>query len=525
MGVCALVHLPGAREAALSARLSAIGCTRAGRWRTHCLYFKPKVAAAAPSADAAEIAPTPPLEPPLEEVCVLHYSERPEVYFVCRAGTVQERLGDLAGVEACTLGESTLGETHSQRLRITAEGAEFRFGDFIVRLGGLFLNASVGGTVVEAEYLPCSRAGCGEAVLKDFVALLLEGEAAGFVAGEAPRAAGLPRRFGRGHAALQFVRLLRGSRLVQLSSDGGEAEAELGRRYAASQQARKRLVEEEAVRVQGERRAVRVLVAGPPAAARRVLLLHGYGSKPETWAIVGALDRLAERGVRAVAPELPEISERAVGAEAAAETSDRRTFVARLLEALGWGDRKVAIVAASAGGSFATPYVLAPATHRNVSCYLSLAAQLDRSGDVAPRKSRPPTLLVWGALDNAFPSECLAAQQQYRFFAFGDVRNAREDPRRSQWVVLPGAPHAVHVASPERFCSMLLQLVLGTKSEREKVTVTAEWGDVVATVVPAGGEAESRSAVRGTVVASPAGGEAGSGGSVAQRGTKRERVS
>ncbi|EOD35471.1 hypothetical protein EMIHUDRAFT_201586 [Emiliania huxleyi CCMP1516] len=478
MGVCALVHLPGAREAALSARLSAIGCTRAGRWRTHCLYFKPKVAAAAPSADAAEIAPTPPLEPPLEEVCVLHYSERPEVYFVCRAGTVQERLGDLAGVEACTLGESTLGETHSQRLRITAEGAEFRFGDFIVRLGGLFLNASVGGTVVEAEYLPCSRAGCGEAVLKDF-----------------------------------------------LSSDGGEAEAELGRRYAASQQARKRLVEEEALRVQGERRAVRVLVAGPPAAARRVLLLHGYGSKPETWAIVGALDRLAERGVRAVAPELPEISERAVGAEAAAETSDRRTFVARLLEALGWGDRKVAIVAASAGGSFATPYVLAPATHRNVSCYLSLAAQLDRSGDVAPRKSRPPTLLVWGALDNAFPSECLAAQQQYRFFAFGDVRNAREDPRRSQWVVLPGAPHAVHVASPERFCSMLLQLVLGTKSEREKVTVTAEWGDVVATVVPAGGEAESRSAVRGTVVASPAGGEAGSGGSVAQRGTKRERVS
>ena len=53
--------------AALSARLSAIGCTRAGRWRTHCLYFKPKGAAAAPAADAAEIAPTPPLEPPLEE--------------------------------------------------------------------------------------------------------------------------------------------------------------------------------------------------------------------------------------------------------------------------------------------------------------------------------------------------------------------------------------------------------------------------------------------------------------------------
>jgi len=471
MGVCALVHVPGVREGALSARLSAAGCQRVGRWRTHCLYLKPKgdTPADALAVSKGGAVPQPQLEPPAEEVCVLQFSERPGSHFVVRGGDVRESAGDLAGAEV------SMRSSHTQRLRITAEGPEYLCGDFTVRIGGLFLNASVAGTIVEVEYLPCSLAGHAELVLRDFVAATLEAEASFLIESAAPRAEGLPRSFGRGHAALQFVRLLRSTKLVQLCPDVAEAQAELERVYREGHRAAGRLpederrlsgaaggvrpvggaVSEESVVVEGVAQPVRTLVAGPPHAAQRVLLLHGYGSGPSLWKLVGALDALAAAGVRAVAPELPGLAQRGAAAEApilhgsagqpevavdaagpagavgASSTVDRREFVARLLESLGWQDASVNIVAASAGGSFATPYVLSPKHFRHVAGYVSLAAALDQRGYVAPSLAQRKkgevgaesvrALLLWGALDNAFPPDSLAAQAQVDYNNTEDI--------------------------------------------------------------------------------------------------------
>eukprot|EP00967_Tisochrysis_lutea_P055531 scaffold69855_cov27-Tisochrysis_lutea.AAC.6 len=515
MGVCGLLHLSGSREAELSSKLNGVGCVRTRRWRTHCLYLKPKV-----DGPASE----PLLEPPLEEACLLHFSESfHSSHFVVSGGSVRQLNVELGSAEAA------MRATHTQRLRITAEGPEFRCGDFAVRVGGLFLNSNGSGTLVEVEYLPCTRAGMGESALREFIFALLDGETAAVIEDTAPRAEGLPLSFGRGHAAMQFVRLLRTTRLVQLAPDTAAARAELERNYnrrfglAAAERAEDKAaapdggvrvggtVSEATVSVEGLAHPVRILVAGPEHAARRVLLLHGYGSDAHEWRVVGALDALAAMGVRAIAPDLPVLcrhmrtmlAPKELGGVAGATAGsaepdasvdgvrsdsvpiDRRLFLSRLVSALGWGSSKLVVVAASAAGSYATPFVLSPQHFRSIAGYVSVAATFSRETYVPPtmadRKRKragaeaTPALLVWGTLDNAFPPVSLAAQAQARFF------------RRTKWMLLPGAAHECHVHTPDLFCRCLVEFVSGNNSSAKGIRqgqaesavqmVVADWSE------------------------------------------------
>ena len=86
---------------------------------------------------------------------------------------------------------------------VVAEGPALPCGDFVLRIGQLFLNASVSRTVVEVEYLPCSRAGAGSGLLREFVELL--GEQFDFLGLDQSYAdvPGLPAQFSRQHAALE----------------------------------------------------------------------------------------------------------------------------------------------------------------------------------------------------------------------------------------------------------------------------------------------------------------------------------
>jgi pimeloyl-ACP methyl ester carboxylesterase len=613
MGVCALAHVAGPREGALSARLSAIGCVRVGRWRTSCIYLKPRVetpADAAPAALKGKAVAQPPLEPPLDEMCLLGFSERAGSHFVVSGGQVRHVAGEPAATEA------SMRSTHAQRLRITAEGPEFRCGDFAVRLGGLFLNASVAGTVVEVEYLPCSIVGGAEPALREFMAAVLQGEASPLVeadaaapagaelsagdgadpsAGEAARAvdwsasgvgASEWRSFGRGEAAAMLVRLLRATRLVQLAPDTGAALAELERKYdarfagtageaggggvagggvgvyaaeagTAGAARGTGAVREVYLRVEGVMSPVRTLVAGPSGASRRVVLLHGFGGDADVWRLVGAMDALAAAGVRAVAPDLPGLCRRGTeggegsgvggggengsgvgasgesGARAEADgeggaceagracapeavvssseqgdpeepppaaapaaaqprappappPGDRSLFLARLVASLGWSSSKIVLVAASAAGSFATPYLLSPRYFRSVAGFVSVAAGFDcgsyKPPTAAERKRKRtgaesiPALLVWGALDNGHPPSSRAAHAQAAFF------------KRVQWALLPDAPHECHVHAPAAFCRLLLGFVVGGgaagqagRHAREGgAEVAADWSEAAA---------------------------------------------
>ena len=57
------------------------------------------------------------------------------------------------------------------------------------------------------------------------------------------------------------------------------------------------------IQVDGE--AVEFLEAGPKGAAKTVLFCHGAAFSMTTWQHVGVLDALAERGMRAIALNLP----------------------------------------------------------------------------------------------------------------------------------------------------------------------------------------------------------------------------
>ena len=217
MGVCALAHLPAGSEVALSARLEQLGCRRHGRWRTQCLYFRPRPRASS-AADSDD------------DAFVISFSDSAAAQLLVRGGKAHAAPADAA---------QSLASTHVQRLKVAADGSAWQFGDALVRLGPLFLNAAIAGAVVELEYTPCARADAGAALLHEILDVLLlptgdertDIPAGGVGAGafrctSAPAAAadGAPECaadaiFGRGHAAMQWVEMLRAAHGVGRSGD------------------------------------------------------------------------------------------------------------------------------------------------------------------------------------------------------------------------------------------------------------------------------------------------------------------
>ena len=215
MGVCALAHLPAGSEVALSARLEQLGCRRNGRWRTQCLYFRPRPRASS-AADSDG------------DAFLIGFSDTAPAQLLVHGGKARAAPADAA---------QSLASTHMQRLKVAADGSVWQFGDALVRLGQLFLNAAVAGAVVELEYTPCARADAGAALLHEMLDVLLlpTGDdraeiPAGAVGAGAFRCTSAPAAgaadgaaddaiFGRDHAAMQWVEMLRAAHGVGRSED------------------------------------------------------------------------------------------------------------------------------------------------------------------------------------------------------------------------------------------------------------------------------------------------------------------
>ena len=108
--------------------------------------------------------------------------------------------------------------THAQKNKVSAEGTTYQAGDFVVRHGTLFLNATKSGTVVEVEALSSAAAEPGvERALRNFLDELLPPEQREFTSSFAVDGFDLPATFSRRHAACQFVSLCRASVLPEES--------------------------------------------------------------------------------------------------------------------------------------------------------------------------------------------------------------------------------------------------------------------------------------------------------------------
>ena len=182
---------------AVQSRLAALGAEKAGRWRTQCTYFNPRIEAQG-----------------LQDLFSVQLGELPETQFLVSAGVVLDAGHEIGGVVEAM-------RTHSQRLKVTAEGGLHRCGDFVVRLGRVFLNESLTGTLVDVEYVPCQAAGAAAGLLSEFLALLLPPAERDFCSTDDCYVGKLPRAFSGGHAACQFVALLRARLLGKEGSSRG----------------------------------------------------------------------------------------------------------------------------------------------------------------------------------------------------------------------------------------------------------------------------------------------------------------
>ena len=103
--------------------------------------------------------------------------------------------------------------THTQRLRVLIEGTVHPCGDFVVRLGQLYLNNTLTGAVVDVEYLPCALASQASAApLHAFLDLLVPPAERDFCSGDVECFRGaqqLPEAFGYEHGTLMVVALMR----------------------------------------------------------------------------------------------------------------------------------------------------------------------------------------------------------------------------------------------------------------------------------------------------------------------------
>ncbi len=185
---------------------------------------------------------------------------------------------------------------------------------------------------------------------------------------------------------------------------------------------------------------IHLLVAGPSTASRTVLLLHGARYDSETWKALGTLDRLADRGFRIVALDLPGHG----GSEENGIAPD--ALLAELLPVLAL-DHPV-LVTPSMSGRYVFPYLAAHAA--DVAGFVGLAPVGVQQYEQVLEKVRLPTLILWGAEDRVVP--VAFAETLHRAIA-GSVLQ-----------ILPGAGHACYLDQPDPFHRLLVEFLDGLNS-------------------------------------------------------------
>lgn len=209
---------------------------------------------------------------------------------------------------------------------------------------------------------------------------------------------------------------------------------------------------------------VHALTAAPPAGSPvrgTVILLHGAAFKAETWNEVGSLEALARAGFRAIAIDLPGYGDHLSGSKklsSAAKESFLHDFVQLAVPGVAHG-KKVAVVAASMGGSVATPFV---AEHADVVAgYVPVAAVFETAG-VRKRQNLAglPALIVWGERDHP---ESARARMYKMFF-----------PEHHMYV-MKDAPHPCYLKDPELFNSLLVEFFSGPSPTAAQLRVHARW--------------------------------------------------
>lgn len=167
-----------------------------------------------------------------------------------------------------------------------------------------------------------------------------------------------------------------------------------------------------------------------------LLLLHGARYSSATWEDLGTLDRAAERGLLAVAVDLPGRPGDAPGEWTAA-------LVAALERELDGFARPV-LVAPSRAGQWALPFAAA-----HPERLAGLVAVAPVGADRPPPEladGDPPALVVWGEDDEVFPAS--GAEPLARALGDAELR------------VLPGAGHAAYLDRPDAFHAALFDFAL-----------------------------------------------------------------
>jgi phospholipase/carboxylesterase len=197
---------------------------------------------------------------------------------------------------------------------------------------------------------------------------------------------------------------------------------------------------------------------GPPR--QLVVLLHGVGADGND--LIGLAPALAQRLPHAafVAPDAPEPCDMApygrqwfslrdrrpaallAGAAASAPRLD--AFLDGALARHGLANHQLALVGFSQGTMMAL--FVAPRRAPSIAAVLGFSGALLGAGRLAAEtRSRPPVLLVHGAVDEVVPLEAL--------FAAVDGLQAAAIP--VQWQVRPGLPHAIDPASLDHGAAFL----------------------------------------------------------------------
>ena len=197
MGVRLLAHTQASSEG-LDKRLEQLNCKFAAKWQIRCTFLRPN-----PKVQ----------QPGLADMFTLQGTEQPHLIYMLSQNVLLVAGQEIAGV----IEEM---DTHVKKLRVSVDGSAHECGDFIVRVGKLYLNNQLQGTVVEVEFKPCSVAGEGIEPLREFVGMLLPenvdirvGAGRDFMSSETcfELARDLPKHFSPQHSVCQFVSLMRGS--------------------------------------------------------------------------------------------------------------------------------------------------------------------------------------------------------------------------------------------------------------------------------------------------------------------------
>ncbi|MEZ4331965.1 MAG: alpha/beta hydrolase [Myxococcota bacterium] len=185
-----------------------------------------------------------------------------------------------------------------------------------------------------------------------------------------------------------------------------------------------------------EGRRLHVLVAGPEPAPLDVLLLHGGRYDSGTWRKLGTLDRIAARGWRVVAVDLPGFGASERGALAPeALLSPLLPFLASEV-----GLERPVVVAPSMSGRYVLPFIAREPTA--VAGLVAIAPVGIPENAPALAGSALPTLVVWGADDDLIPLSL--ADRLHELMPASDVE------------ILRGAGHACYLDQPEAFHAALL---------------------------------------------------------------------